>query len=171
LQPAAAFVGQQRAKQRRRFGRDRAYVVAFASALQAQDHVVRLDRRPRATDDDAQRAAHAVAIDRAPKGFLADDVADTAGKRGRRRGDQLQPDTVATPAGAEQRLEDALPRESVAAGATAGRYGGRLGDGTGDQGVSRARPLARRAESTLRPPTLFIRARKPWVLLRLMTEG
>jgi len=40
-----------------------------------------------------------------------------------------------------------------------------------DQGTSRARPFARRAESTLRPPTVFIRARKPCVRLRLTTEG
>ena len=41
----------------------------------------------------------------------------------------------------------------------------------GNYGASRSRPLARRADSTLRPPTLFIRERKPWVRLRLMTEG
>jgi len=35
----------------------------------------------------------------------------------------------------------------------------------------RARPLARRARRTLRPPTVFMRARKPWVRLRLTTEG
>lgn len=39
------------------------------------------------------------------------------------------------------------------------------------QTASRARPLARRARRTLRPPTVFIRARKPCVRLRLTTEG
>ena len=33
-------------------------------------------------------------------------------------------------------------------------------------GVRRARPLARRRASTLRPPTVAMRARKPWVRLR-----
>jgi len=37
--------------------------------------------------------------------------------------------------------------------------------------LSFARPLARRALITARPPLVFIRARKPWVRLRLTTEG
>lgn len=37
--------------------------------------------------------------------------------------------------------------------------------------TSRLRPLARRRERTLRPPGVFIRARKPWVRLRLMLLG
>lgn len=41
----------------------------------------------------------------------------------------------------------------------------------GAQGVSRARPLARRRASTLRPLRVAIRARKPCVRLRLMTLG
>lgn len=40
-----------------------------------------------------------------------------------------------------------------------------------DQGVSRARPLARRALSTCRPLLVAIRARKPCVRLRLITLG
>ena len=40
-----------------------------------------------------------------------------------------------------------------------------------DQGVSRFRPLARRRASTCRPERVAMRARKPWVRLRLMTLG
>jgi hypothetical protein len=39
------------------------------------------------------------------------------------------------------------------------------------QTASRARPFARRARRTLRPPILFMRARKPCVRLRRTTEG
>ena len=37
--------------------------------------------------------------------------------------------------------------------------------------ASRARPLARRARNTLRPPAVFILLRKPWVRLRRTTDG
>jgi len=39
------------------------------------------------------------------------------------------------------------------------------------QALRRARPLARRALNTLRPPGVLIRARKPWLRLRLITLG
>jgi hypothetical protein len=39
------------------------------------------------------------------------------------------------------------------------------------QTASRVRPFARRARRTLRPPILFMRARKPCVRLRRTTEG
>lgn len=42
---------------------------------------------------------------------------------------------------------------------------------TDPQGVRRARPLARRALSTLRPPLVAMRARKPWVRLRRRLLG
>lgn len=41
----------------------------------------------------------------------------------------------------------------------------------GQRGVSRARPLARRACKTLRPLRVALRARKPWVLARLRRLG
>ena len=43
--------------------------------------------------------------------------------------------------------------------------------GRGVQGAKRARPLARRAFRTRRPPLVAIRARKPWVRLRWMMLG
>ena len=39
------------------------------------------------------------------------------------------------------------------------------------QTASRARPLARRADRTLRPPTVFMRARKPCVRARRIFDG
>jgi hypothetical protein len=41
----------------------------------------------------------------------------------------------------------------------------------GQRGVSRARPLARRACKTFRPLRVALRARKPWVLARLRRLG
>lgn len=43
--------------------------------------------------------------------------------------------------------------------------------GGGDQVERRARPFARRAVSTLRPPRVDIRARKPWVRARFSRLG
>ena len=67
---------------------------------------------------------------------------------------------------AEQRIELPCAGQPVATAPRHHTSGARR-----DQGASRARPLARRAESTLRPPAVFIRARKPCVRLRLTTEG
>jgi len=39
------------------------------------------------------------------------------------------------------------------------------------QALSRLRPLERRAASTLRPPVVAVRARKPWRRLRTIFEG
>lgn len=41
----------------------------------------------------------------------------------------------------------------------------------GHQTASAARPLARRARITARPPRVFMRARKPWVRARFTLEG
>lgn len=43
--------------------------------------------------------------------------------------------------------------------------------GRGGQTARRARPLARREASTFRPPTVFMRARKPCVRARRIFEG
>ena len=78
----------------------------------------------------------------------------------------LQEFAFAPAPGTEHRVERADSGEPVATATPEHRRGA-----TVDQGASRARPFARRAESTVRPPTLFIRARKPCVRLRLTTEG
>ena len=142
-----------------------------ATPFKAKDHVVGLDHRAIAAHRFAKYAPDAVAIDRVAQDFLADDVANAAGRRLGWRGDDLQPLTVMSSTGAEYGFERANSAEPVTTSAANLRTGRGRCDCCCDQGASRARPLARRAESTLRPPTVFIRARKPWVRLRLMTEG
>jgi hypothetical protein len=57
-----------------------------------------------------------------------------------------------------------------AAKAIAGRIDTTRGLDVG-QTESRARPFARRADRTLRPPTVFMRARKPCVRARRIFDG
>jgi hypothetical protein len=118
----------------------------------------------------AQDPPDAIAGDSALQGFLADHVARAPGRRPRRDRHDLQPHPFAAASHAKQVSEDTGSGQPITAMA-AGHAQRRVGDRGQRQGVSRARPLARRAESTLRPPTLFIRARKPCVRLRLTTEG
>jgi len=81
---------------------------------------------------------------------------------------------VETPACLEQTGECRCTPESVAL-VRAYRDGrgqnGASRAGRSAQTASRTRPFARRARRTLRPPMLFIRARKPCVRLRRTTEG
>jgi hypothetical protein len=165
------IVVEQRLQQRRCLDTDRADLVSRATPFKAKDHVVGLDHRSSAARRFAQYPPDAVAIDRVAQDFLPDDVAHAAGRRLGWRGDELQPRAVVASAGAKYRFERANPAEPVTTSAANLRTGRGRRDCCCDQGASRARPLARRAESTLRPPTVFIRARKPWVRLRLTTEG
>lgn len=73
----------------------------------------------------------------------------------RRRGDQLQKAPVKATAVSEQALERARAAQAVA------RFGGARRVCNAGQTESRARPFARRAARTLRPPTVLMRARKP----------
>src|SRR4029078_13468722 len=78
---------------------------------------------------------------------------------------QLQETCVVANAELEDGCERARPAQPVA-GAAAAR-GVRLRRQTD----RRARPLARRADRTLRPPTVLMRARKPWVRARRSFDG
>jgi hypothetical protein len=74
---------------------------------------------------------------------------------------------------ATTRLRDApelsgLPQPVLAPEATASRFHGYF---EGVETQRRLRPLARRRESTERPPFVFIRARNPWTRLRLIRLG
>lgn len=76
-----------------------------------------------------------------------------------------------TPVGAAKQDFDVAPAETLSA-AKICRYN--RFDTRGRawlQTPSRARPLARRARITARPPRVLMRTRKPWVLLRRTTEG
>ena len=76
----------------------------------------------------------------------------------------MQEMRVVASAKLEQRFERARAPQPMADAAANGSRNGR-------QTVRRARPLARRAARTLRPPTVFIRARNPCVRARLTFEG
>ena len=115
---------------------------------------------------DTEHPAHAVAIDRERQGLLPDHEADASGFSRSSHANHLQEFPFAPASGAKDRFERARAGEPVAAATPEHRR-----SATANQGASRARPFARRAERTLRPPTLFIRARKPCVRLRLTTEG
>ena len=72
---------------------------------------------------------------------------------------------VVTNAVTKDRFERAGAAQPIDSAATR-RRGGSIG-----QTDRRTRPLARRAASTLRPPTVLIRARKPCVRARRNLDG
>jgi hypothetical protein len=78
---------------------------------------------------------------------------------------------VETPTFLEQTSKSRRTPKPVALVRAYGTGRSRGGAGCRVQTASRTRPFARRARRTLRPPMLFMRARKPWVRLRRTTEG
>jgi hypothetical protein len=135
------------------------------AALDAQDHVERLEGRPRGAQHFTQAAAQPVTIYRSRHHFATDDIADAAGRLRGGRCDQLQVTRVVPRAGAENRFERADTAQAVAGIADTRRRRNER------QTESLARPLARRADRTLRPPTVFILARNPCVRARRSLEG
>jgi hypothetical protein len=157
---------RQHREQASGFRDDTHELAAGNRAPDANDQVESTDRRSSVAQYGAKHPSDAVAIDCARQRLGADHVADPAtGARGRRR-DKLEKFAFAAPAASIHRFERACAREPAAASSPGHRR-----SVSANQGTSRARPFARRAESTLRPPTVFIRARKPCVRLRLTTEG
>lgn len=139
--------------------------VGRANALpHPQDDVEALDRRARRAYGFTQPATQPVPVDGTRHRLAPDDVADATRILRGRGGDQLQEMRVATDTELEQRLECAGAAQPIADAAAGGGRNGR-------QTVRRTRPLARRAARTLRPPTVFIRARNPCVRARLTFEG
>jgi hypothetical protein len=111
--------------------------------------------------------------------YLALDAVAHHGMRGHLAGDrdakarvvQAIRNTVDVEAGVLAAFAVALQGQEIFASPDALRatkpvIGGRRG-----QALRRARPLPRREASTRRPPLVAMRARKPWVRLRLMTLG
>lgn len=82
------------------------------------------------------------------------------------RGDQLQKLGVVPRPSAKERFESLRAAQAIAGRAAYVARGRNV-----DQTESRARPFARRADRTLRPPTVFIRARKPCVRARRIFDG
>src|SRR5262249_28190620 len=95
--------------------------------------------------------------------LAAEDVAAAAALRCG-RGDQREIEAFHATTRAQQRFERAESGEAAQAPL---RRRDRLGQTT----VRLLRPLARRADSTLRPPTEDMRARKPWLRARRILEG
>src|SRR5262249_39088070 len=147
-------------------GDDRRKLIALDAPLEAHDHVMSLDPGPSALKRDTQHSPDPVAVDRARKRLVADDESCATTITCSGREDDLQIVAVAPAPTAKHRVECAPPRKPVATARAHHRTAG-----CARQGVRRLRPLARRAASTLRPPTVFILARKPCVRLRLTTEG
>jgi hypothetical protein len=153
-------------KQPLRLSGRRRYVGAKHDALDAQDDVERFDRRPRRARTFAKAASQAISVDGSPHHLAPDDKADAARRLRGRGGDQLQEAPVMPGTG----LEDGFERADAAEAVT-GRAARRGRRRNVRQTESRVRPFARRADRTLRPPTVFIRARKPCVRARRSFDG
>lgn len=136
--------------------------------LQSHDQVVGGDRRSGGAQRRADTALQVVAVDRTRERLAADDESGASRHPFRRRDDEFDPSALRATAAREERVERPDAGQAVTSFAANGARGvwARL-----RQAESRARPLARRAESTLRPPTVFMRARKPCVRARRIFEG
>ncbi len=88
-------------------------------------------------------------------------------------GDELQVAAFDAAAVAKHRFERALPGEAKRPAMKPGAKPLRTAAGSAivQTAVRLLRPLARRAESTLRPPTEDMRARKPCLRARRILEG
>ena len=107
-----------------------------------------------------QRTFRAIAVDRARKDTFGNDKTEPGNTEGVRFEHHTEPGTFdGSPAGKQRgdiSRAESLP--ATVALATA-------------QTLKRARPLARRARSTARPPRVRMRTRNPWVRFLRMTEG
>jgi hypothetical protein len=150
----------------RAFRSGRGDFVARDAAPNAKDDVECVDRRTRRPDRLAQLAPQPIAIDGAAHRLARDDEADAPRRlRGGRR-DQLQELGVVPRSPAKERFERLRAAKAVTGEAAVAARVANAG-----QTESRARPFARRAERTLRPPTVFMRARKPCVRARRIFDG
>jgi len=107
-------------------------------------------------------ALHSIAVDRARRDAPAGDDTDT--RLGQAVGPDVKGEIAPRPRFTvrQRRAEMLAPLQPRAARQRAIPLA---------QALNRARPLARRARSTPRPPRVCMRARKPWVRLRRFTEG
>jgi len=107
-----------------------------------------------------QHALHAVAIDRAGEDALGDDEAEPRDAECVDSGEDTEARTLERSPAGEQRgdVGGAEPQPSTVSAADS-------------QTLNRARPLARRARITARPPRVRMRTRNPWVRFLRRTEG
>ena len=141
---------------------------------QPKHDIERVQGRPALAHCFAKKPAKVVTLDRACEQLFSDDESDPTNRAFRGGREQLKMSPVETSTCLEQTRECRCAPEPVAlvrayrdgrAQSGASRAGRRA------QTASRVRPFARRARRTLRPPILFMRARKPCVRLRRTTEG
>lgn len=110
----------------------------------------------------SNKALDPVTVDRALGIFLGDSNAQPAHVGGRDEGECVEQRCPDSAARFEQAKETGAAGQATLAREPADRP---------QTGVSLARPLARRAFRTRRPPRVRIRARKPWVRARLSLLG
>ena len=135
-------------------------------APDAKHDVEGLDRGPRGTHALAEAPPQPIPVDGSADHLASDDETDTARRLRGRRGDQLQEVPLVPGTGLEYGFERADAPQAMADGSP--DCGRRRNE---RQTESRARPFARRADRTLRPPTVFMRARKPCVRARRIFDG
>ena len=160
------FQGDQGVEQLRRFQRQPGQNVSRATGPQPHDNVESTYVRPMAAHGLAEDPADVVSVHRAGELLLADDITDPPDAGTGRHGKHLYVSRFQPASLSEQPGKGRGSGESLAA-VRADRGCAVLTNYT----ASRARPLARRARNTLRPPAVFILLRKPWVRLRRTTDG
>ena len=159
------FTGQQFFNQHHALRPGRQYFVPRDGALDADNHVVDFDGGACGTQRFAQSSAQPIAVDCTRDCLAADHVADPSRRALGGRSDQLKEAPIDSAARSKNLFECAGAAKTIkAAAASACRRG--IG-----QTQSRARPLARRAAITLRPPTVCMRLRNPWFRARRSFDG
>ena len=142
-----------------------AIVAGKAGAAKTQHDVELVHCAPTCPEELAQQAPKPIAVHRAGQLPAADHVADAPGRLRSRSEEQLHARRLKATTGTKHPGKLIGTAQSVATRHAA------LPARAGLQTTSLERPFARREASTLRPPTERILARKPWVRLRLTTEG
>ncbi len=104
----------ERVEQASRLHRDCGELASRTAAHEANDHVVRLDRRPRVRDGDAKEPTQPVAVDGKGQRLAADNETDTSGFAFGGRADDLEVMAVTAPAGPKQCLERSDAGEPMA---------------------------------------------------------
>ena len=140
---------------------------------QPEHNVEGVQRPPALAHRFTKKPPHVIALHRAGKLLFANDETHPTDRVRCGYRKQLEMRSVEAPPCLEQAGKGRGAPQPVAL-VRADRGRGQKGNaraGCGVQTASRTRPFARRARNTLRPPILFMRARKPWVRLRRTTEG
>jgi len=157
--------GQQFFYEYRALRRSRVDFARRHRALDPDDYVVNLDGGSRSTQRFTEPPAQPIAVDGPRDCLAADHVANPSRRAQSGRGDQLKEAPIDSAARSKNRFECAGAAKAIVGAAADARR-----RETG-QTESRARPLARRAASTLRPPTVCMRLRNPCFRARRSFEG